>query len=148
MSTLHHFFVHFPVALLLVSAASDLAGVIFKREFFTQVAIFLLVLSALGGIAAAVSGNAAEAGLLEQELLATQVPAEMKAHTNWGNTMIWVILLVAVGRIFAKLEKKSWAEQGWLFPVINVLLAIAVVYTGWLGGRLTDGIFDYLQSLM
>ena len=136
------------MALLLIAALADLTGVIFKRLFFTQMAFLLFVLAALGATATAVSGNAAEANLLSLEALSSQVSGEMKSHTSWGNILIWVILAVAGGRGFAFLEKKPWATEGWLFPVPTSLLAIAVVYTGWLGGRLSAAIFDHLTTLI
>lgn len=148
MSLQHHFLVHFPVALLLVAGLADLIGVMLKRPNFTQMAFAMLMLGALGAIAAAVSGNGAEANLLSQEMIAIQVVDEMIAHTNWGNIMVWVILIVACGRAFAFLEKKPWATAGWLFPALTSLLAIAVIYTGWLGGKLSEAMFNYLKTLI
>ena len=148
MTSAHHFLVHFPVALLLVAALADLVGVSLKQKFFTQVAFLLLVLGALGGIAAAVSGNAAEAGLLGTAPVAEAVQDELTAHTRVGNVMIWMILAVVGGRGFAFLERNPWATRGLLFPILTTLLALAVVYTGLLGGRLSGAVYAFLIDLL
>ena len=137
VTQLHHFFVHFPIALMVVAAAADLGGVIARREFFTNMAFWLMGLAALGSVLAAVSGNGAEAALLGHESLNAAVQNELASHVNMGNVLIWVMLLAFIVRLFFLLEKRPLATSGWVFPAINTLLAAAVLYSGFSGGHLT-----------
>jgi len=147
MTPIHHFFVHFPIALLVVAALADLAGVALKRSILTRMAFILLVLAGIGGIPAAVTGNHAETNIRSQEALVADVQQELNAHVGWGNTLVWIILAVAASRVFFLLEKKPIAMEGWLFPVMTTLLAAAVLFTGLLGGQLSQTIFTAVRTL-
>ena len=70
---LHAMIVHFPVALVLVAFVSELAGIFLKKKFYQQVSLYILVLAALGAIAAFITGDIAgdgmDGGSLQQALV-------------------------------------------------------------------------------
>ena len=65
---LHAMAIHFPIALLCIGFLSAVISLFFRRDFFSQAAFYLLVLGALGSIAAYLSGNAAGEGIEEGAL--------------------------------------------------------------------------------
>lgn len=65
---LHAMAIHFPIALLCIGFLSAVISLFFRKDFFSQAAFYLLVLGALGSIAAYLSGNAAGEGIEEGAL--------------------------------------------------------------------------------
>ena len=60
---LHAMIVHFPIALLFVGFLFDLLSLATKKPSFKTAALYLLVLGAIGAVAAYLSGNAAGDGM-------------------------------------------------------------------------------------
>ncbi|NQV43224.1 MAG: hypothetical protein HQ506_12810 [Candidatus Marinimicrobia bacterium] len=147
MAELHPFFVHFPIAILIVAALFDFYGAIKNNQQHPRTAYTLQLMAGISAIFAAISGNLAETMLVAQEPLHQGVMASFQKHTSIGNAAVWIIILVAVGRTFAVLEKKEWALKGWVFPVISILLAGLILVTGLLGGALSRNILEYFRSI-
>ncbi len=147
MAELHPFFVHFPIAILLVAALFDLYGVIKSIPQHTWTAYVLQMMAGVSAIFAAISGNLAETLVVAEESLHQGVIASFEKHTSIGNATVWIIILVAVGRTFAVLEKKEWAVKGWVFPIVSIALAILILTTGLLGGALSRDILDYFRAI-
>ncbi|MCF6238693.1 MAG: hypothetical protein L3J79_07770 [Candidatus Marinimicrobia bacterium] len=143
MAELHPFLVHFPIALILVAFLFDLYGVARSHLNSTWTAFTLQIMAALSALLAAFSGNLAESSPAMQEVLVQGVADSLEAHISMGNTIVWIVVLVVLGRTFALLEKKKWATGGWLFPTLSLALAILVIYTGLLGGALSQDILQY-----
>jgi len=143
MAELHPFFVHFPIALLMVAALFDVHGAIRTLNQSTSTAYVLQLMAGVFAILAAFSGNLAETIVVTQEPLHQSVIASFDKHTSFGNALVWIIVLVAVGRTFAVLEKKEWAFRGWIFPVVSTGLALLVLATGLMGGELSRNILQY-----
>ncbi len=143
MAELHPFFVHFPIAILLVAALFDLYGVIKSIPQHTWTAYVLQMMAGVSAIFAAISGNLAETLVVAEESLYQGVITSFEKHTSLGNAAVWIIILVAVGRTFAVLEKKDWALKGWFFPAISTGLAMLILITGLLGGELSRQILAY-----
>ncbi len=143
----HHFFVHFPIVLLVLTALADGIALIRPAELYRRLALAFLGMAALAVVFAAVTGNTAE-GILQnlgrQEI--TAIPA-LSLHVRWGNGLTWLILAVALVRIFFVLEKREATLPHWVFPSISFLLALAVLYTGLLGGHLTAAIRSLLLQI-
>lgn len=128
---LHAMIVHFPVALVLVAFLSELAGLLLKKQFYQQATLYIIVLAALGAIAAFLTGDAAgdgmEGGSLQQAL---------EVHQEAATFTLWLTLAAAVAKIGLNLLKK---QMNWLKAVSFVLLLAAagsVALTGYLGGQL------------
>jgi len=143
MAALHPFFVHFPIAILVVTALFDVYGVISSIQQHTRTAFALQLMAGVSVILAAISGNMAETLVAGQELLHQGVVESFDKHIALGNAMVWIIVLTAVGRTFAVLEKKEWALKGWVFPSISIILAVLILVTGLLGGALSHEILQY-----
>jgi len=145
MAELHPFFVHFPIALLMVAALFDVYGAFRDLKQHMVTAHILQLIAAVSAILAAVTGNLSESVIVAQEALHQGVAEAFDAHVSWGNALVWVIVLVALGRTFAVLEKKTWPTQGWVFPLVSTGLAFLILITGLLGGDLSREILLYFQ---
>lgn len=146
MAALHPFFVHFPIAILVVAALFDLYGVTKSKQQHTWTAYTLQVMAAISVIFAAISGNRAENLVVAQEALNLGVAASFEKHISIANASVWIIILVVVGRTFAVLEKRAWAMKGWVFPVVSIALAVLILTTGLLGGALSRDILEYFRA--
>ncbi|NQV14761.1 hypothetical protein HQ531_04825 [bacterium] len=143
MAEFHPFFVHFPIALIMVAVLFDVFGTIKNQKQSRYVAFILQALGGLSAILAAFSGNLAESGFRKQVALTEAITNSFNAHISMGNITVWLILLLVAFRTFAILEKKTWAQSGWLFPIIGVGLAVLVLWTGLLGGKLSRDILQF-----
>lgn len=128
---LHAMIVHFPIALVLVAFVSELAGLFLKKNFYSQASLYLLILAALGAIAAFLTGNIAGSGMdggtLQQALSVHEQAAAI--------TLVLTIAAAGAKVALAFLKK----EMRWLKITAFVLLFAAagsVARTGYLGGQL------------
>jgi uncharacterized membrane protein len=128
---LHAMVVHFPIALLIVGFLSELIAFIFKKSFFRQAALYLLLIGTLGTIASYVVGNTAGEGIEESPLAKA-----MKLHEQAATIALWLTGFTAAVYLFIAFFKyqKSWAR------IASVVLFAAVIgsisRTGYLGGQL------------
>jgi len=143
MTDLHPFFVHFPIALLIVAVFFDFHGALKSMLSSTKTAFILQVTASIGALLAAISGNAVESKIVEQEKLFRGISEALTSHVSWGNATVWIILGVLLGRIFTMLEQKSWAPKVWVFSTLSLSLAILVLLTGLMGGKLSQEILQY-----
>ncbi len=128
---LHAMLVHFPIALLLVGFAAEIAGFITKKEFFHQVGFGLLLLGAAGAVLAYFTGDAAGEGL-EEGVLAQAVGL----HEAAAARTLWAVLLAMAVRLAmeATETRQFWARSGAL--VLYLIAVCATAQTAYLGGQL------------
>ncbi|HKJ42049.1 MAG TPA: DUF2231 domain-containing protein [Sunxiuqinia sp.] len=127
----HAMIIHFPIALLLAGFLSEILGLVTKREFFKQAAVFLLFLGALGAIVAYVSGNAAGEGIEEGPL---KNPLEL--HELAATVTIWLAIVTAMLRGTILLLKYNRRWLNWAFIILFTALSGSVAATGYFGGQL------------
>ena len=128
---LHAMIIHFPIALLMAGFFSEILGLITKKEFFKNAAIFLLFLGAIGAIAAYVSGNMAGDGIEEGPL---KNPLEL--HEQAATVTVWLSIVTALLRGIVLFFKYNRRWVNWVFIILFTALAGSVATTGYLGGQL------------
>ncbi len=143
MAELHPFFVHFPIALLLVALVFDLWGAFKKQTSPIKTAYSLQLTAAISALMAAISGNQAQNLIVKQAELLGSVSESLEAHTSLGNIAVWVIIIAALIRTFVMLEQKTWTPKVWVFVSMSLALAVLVLFTGFFGGELTHEILQY-----
>ncbi len=148
IAELHPFFVHFPVALVTVAALFDITGVVFNKRFFAKMGFAILLVAATTVIIVGLSGYAAEADLEKNVQILAAVADNLSLHATAGNLSVWLIVALGFFRLWAVLERKSWAFEGWFFPGLAFLLTIWVIYTGLLGSELTRAILAAYQMMI
>lgn len=123
--------VHFPIALLLAGFLSQVIGLVSKREFFRNAAIYLLFLGTIGSIAAYFSGDFAGEGIEEGPL-----EGPMELHEQVAGITLWLSIATALFSIGVFYFKSSMAWTRWLSTLLFAAVVGAVSYTGYLGGQL------------
>ena len=124
--------VHFPIALLIVGFLSDFVGLVAKREFLSKVGFYLLILGAVGIVAAYLSGDAAGEGLAEGGAL----KYALETHENAALLTVWLVGATALARIAMVVTKKFNGALRWI-PVLMFLAGVlSLARTGHYGGQL------------
>ncbi|RXG11661.1 putative membrane protein [Leeuwenhoekiella aestuarii] len=128
---LHAMLIHFPIALLLIGFITEAVALITKKHFFKNAAFYLLLLGALGTIAAYISGGYAGDGMTDGIL---QEPLEL--HEDAATITLWLAIGTALLRVAMHFlnYKKAWL-QGVSFLLFAVLVGF-IARTGYLGGEL------------
>lgn len=145
---LHPFFVHFPIALVTVAALFDVLGLFIHKTFFPRVGFTLLLVATVLAIVVGLSGYAAEAALEENIQILAAVADNLTQHATAGNLAVWGIVALGLFRLWSVLEQKTWALRGWIFPVLSLLLSLWVIYTGFMGGRLSRAVVAAYQAMI
>ena len=129
---LHPMIVHFPIALLISGFGFDVAGLFINRDAFTKAGFYLLLIGAVGTIAALLSGEAAGEGVAEQGPL----KIALERHEVAAEITVWLAATTASLRVILVLIKKY---KGYFMAGIVALYfatVVAVGLTGHYGGKL------------
>ncbi len=129
---LHAMIVHFPIALLFTGFLSDMIYLATKKQFFRTAGLYLLVLGALGTVAAYFTGSAAGEGMDD----GTSLGKAMELHED-AALLTMLISIVAAGFRVA-IEATSFKPK-WGYAASVVLFALVIgsaARTGFYGGEL------------
>jgi len=128
---LHAMIIHFPIALLMVGFFSEVIALFSKKEFFRYAAFYLLLLGALGAIAAYLTGSYAGEGIEEGPL-----KNPMELHEEAATITLWLAIITALFRavIFYFKYNRFWVR--WFGIILFATLVGSVARTGYLGGQL------------
>lgn len=127
-----------PAALLLVAVLFELTSLILRKPALRVVGFWTLVIGAVGGALAVISGLQAEEHIAHGEA----VHRVMETHETLGLTTLGIFAVVAIWRILRE-TRMAGAERA-------VVLALSLVGTGFLlatasyGGRL---VFDHAAGI-
>ncbi len=129
---LHAMIVHFPIALLFAGFLSDLISLTTKKPFFRTAGLYLLVLGALGAVAAYFTGSAAGEGMDD----GTGLGKAMELHEDAALLTMILSLVAATFRVAIEATKFK-PKWGYAVSVVLFALVIAsVARTGFYGGEL------------
>lgn len=128
---LHAMIIHFPIALLMAGFLSEVIALFSKKEFFSNVAFYLLLLGALGASAAYLTGSYAGEGIEEGPL-----KNPMELHEEAATITLWLAIVTALFRVIIYYFKynRSWTK--WVGIILFTALVGSVARTGYLGGQL------------
>ncbi len=135
-SPLHPAIVHFPIVLILVGTVIALASIFVRRWHLPWIAASLLILGAVGTVAATWSGEE------DEEILgAISDPAEelLEEHEEWGE-ITRNLSLIAAFMAIATIATSRFVSVSRGFGIVAALFALgasyAVLETGHYGGQL------------
>lgn len=128
---LHAMIIHFPIALLMAGFFSEVLSLFIKKEFFSQTALYLLVLGTLGAIVAYLTGRSAGEGIEEGPL-----KISMDLHEQAATITLWLAIITASYRVVITIFKYKNSFAKWTGFFLFALLIGAVTRTGYLGGQL------------
>jgi uncharacterized membrane protein len=127
-----------PIALLLGAALFDVLAIASKRESFRLVSFWMLVLGAVGGVAAVVSGLQAEEHISHGDA----VHRVMETHETLGLVTLGIFGLLALWRIVRERRMRPGERTA---AVILTLVGAGVLFaTGLYGGRL---VFEHAAGI-
>lgn len=132
LTHLHPMIVHFPIALLIVGFLSETVGLIFRKEFFTNVGFYLLILGTLGVVAAYLSGNFAGEGVTE----AGALKQALETHEDAAALTLWLMIGAALVRIAMVLSKKYVGFYRLIALGLFLVGVLSIARTGFYGGEL------------
>lgn len=132
LTHLHPMIVHFPIALLIVGFITDLVSLFLKQDFWEKAGLYLLILGALGTIAALLSGEQAGSGIAEQGLLKQAI----EQHEGAADLAVWLISATAIIRIALILWKKYTGAFKIAALILFFISVGAIARTGYYGGKL------------
>ncbi len=132
LTHLHPMIVHFPIALLITGFLSDIAGLATKREFFSQAGFLMLVLGALGLVAAYFTGEQAGDAIIETGAL----KQALEIHEDSATLTLWAVIVATAFRIFLVLFKKYAGALKMVSLTLVFLSVLALARTGYYGGEL------------
>ncbi len=128
---LHAMIIHFPIALLMAGFLAEIIALFNKKEFFKNAAMFLLLLGALGAIAAYLSGSSAGEGIEEGPL---KIP--MEQHELAAQITLWLAIVTALFQVVIFFFKYNRLWTKWAVIILFTALVGSVSVTGYLGGQL------------
>ena len=133
---LHPLTVHFPVALLLTGALCDAAGILFRRDLFLKLGYLLLLLGALGAIAAALTGDTAAE-------VARKIPGireDLDLHDDLATAAVWLSVTLALFRTHLTFKKRFTGAFRLAYLFTALAAAALTAASGYTGGRL---VYEY-----
>jgi uncharacterized membrane protein len=129
---LHPAVIHFPIALTMVALLLDLVSRHPRARSLEPGGALLMVLAALGGIAATLTGQVAE----EDAVVPRAAKALLERHEELGEIAMWVLIAVALVRLVLAWRGAFRGVLAWLYLVLALGTAAAVGYQGYIGGEL------------
>lgn len=127
-----------PAALLLVAALFELLALATRRESFRQVSFWTLIVGAIGGVAAVLSGLQAEENISHGDA----VHRVMETHELLGFITLGIFGVLAVWRIWR--ERKMGTTERALALALALGGAGVLIATANYGGRL---VFDHAAGI-
>lgn len=134
--SVHPLIVHFPIALLLTSILADLLGLLRPGSVFKEIAFFLLILGAVGAIAAGVSGDRASETVAPLPALREAV----EQHEDFGTGTIWLFLALLLARLYLVTKGRFVSIFRTTYLLISLIAGGLLMATGYSGGRL---VYEY-----
>lgn len=127
-----------PAALLLVAALFELLALATRKESFRQASFWTLIVGAIGGVAAVLSGLQAEESIAHGDA----VHRVMKTHERLGYITLAIFGVLAVWRVWR--ERRMGTTERALALALSLGGAGVVIATAVYGGRL---VFDHAAGI-
>ena len=130
IQNIHPLFVHFPIALVLVTLLFEVLWWLNKKESFRQTATYLLYLSAVAAIAAVITGYIASSGL------GHDAPGHDFVHEH-RDLMYWMTGLLVATTLLVLFVRSLRVGKARRFLILPLLLVSGLLMLGAdKGGRL------------
>jgi uncharacterized membrane protein len=129
---LHPAIVHFPLALAMGAFLMALAARHRRLSTWDSPAVFLLVLAAVGSVAAVLTGDAAH----DAAVIPTAAAALVARHEQVGTLAMWVLVGLAAVRLLLAWGRLWRGALAWVFVMLIGASAALVLFNGHLGGQM------------
>lgn len=136
LADLHPLVVHFPVALFIVYALTEIIGIVNKSDKMLFTAHYLLLLGVVTAVGAVLTGNqAGEAAKLAAGTIGNYEEL-IESHETFATITLWFFLFVLIFRTYLVLKKKFVGRIRYLFILFAIIGSILIIETGYRGGEL------------
>lgn len=123
LPSIHPALVHFPIALAATALLADLFSVLVPRwKSSFDVAVWMYVLAAIGGIASFLSGRNAAASV---GAISVAAESALSAHADLALTTVVLLQLTAALRLFGWFLRRSNRRAGGIVIAVSILAMIA-----------------------
>ena len=130
----HYIFVHFPIALVIMTGVAELIRSIRKDAVHERTANFLLIFALLFLFPTIGTGL-----LLEDSGVVT---LENQLTFEWHESLAYTTLALAIVTVFFRF----WLGRGFLYFTFLTLLIFSVIFTAHFGGVMAFDSLSYLPS--
>jgi uncharacterized membrane protein len=141
MENVHPLIVHFPIALFTAGFVVDVVGYMLKKDLLKNAGLVMVVLGAVGAVAANLSGRQAEE--IVEKFLSHAGEEALESHETFGNITVFVLPAAAVLNLFGafiiKGKKRAARVLLGCYFAVGLLGLIMVTATGYKGGHLVYG---------
>jgi len=136
---MHGAVTHFPVALLITSAAYDVGAIVLRKPAWRAASLWMLLAAAILALPALLSGAMTGEAMFGSSGPAPAVYTSHRAAA-FATTVLAILLLAWRGATRDNLEKGALGVS----VILSVLVAGSVGYTGFLGGKM---VFQGIEPL-
>lgn len=137
LAGLHPQVIHFPIALLFIYSFLEILNVIFKKDYFSNMAFIILALGIITAVAAVLTGNQAQEVAEIWEGKGALIPfGAISEHENYATITLWYYIALAFLRVYFVVRKKFVGKIKYLFVLLSLFGAILIYETGKEGGKL------------
>ncbi|MGE5237139.1 MAG: DUF2231 domain-containing protein [Acidobacteriota bacterium] len=133
---LHPAIIHFPIVLALVAFLFEALARHPRGRSLESAAVVLVVLAALGAVAAVVTGNMAH----DEAVIPAGARAILEQHEELGEQAMWVLIVLATTRVILAWRRRFTGWLPWVYLLLAAVAAGMVSYNGRLGGEM---VFDH-----
>ncbi len=137
LSKLHPLIVHFPVAFFVLYFILETTGAVFKKEYFTKTAVFVLGLGVLTSLLAVLTGNQAHEAVKNvfsnKNIIINEI---INRHENFATLSLWYFTILFFIRIYLSIKNKFDYKYGYLFILLGAIGCVLILYAGYYGGIL------------
>ena len=132
LAPFHPAIVHMPIALIIVGALFEVAGIALDREWWRKAAFAMLVVGVLGAGLAVLSGRAAEENVERQGISKHAI----ESHEQMAFLTLWLGLSAIVARATSH-RFGAWREMvARLALLLHLATGVTVGVAGYRGGLL------------
>jgi uncharacterized membrane protein len=139
-SHIHPMLVHFPIALIMAGFLFDVIFLVFKKEqCLSKAGLYLMILGTLGAGVALASGY-----------LFTNAPSDgevvnvYNSHRTGALVTTIIMFISSIVRVYIVTSKKEETSLKWVSFGLYLLGAVAVSFTGFMGGTM---VYKYFLGL-
>jgi uncharacterized membrane protein len=124
LQNLHFIFIHFPIALLIVSFLFDFFASVLKKKELHTAGLITLIFGTIGAIASVLTGPEEERNPL------------LHLHENFAHLTMILYIVLSIVRLGLLWWKKREIGRNPVFLVVSLAGVLLVSYTGHLGGEM------------
>lgn len=117
----HPLIIHFPIVLIVLAVTIDFINLYFRQIWVRKSVVSLYLLSALGVIAAYLSGKQAA----DSVQIAPQAISVLNNHADWAEITVWFVVVYSLIRLIVAIKK--WDQRNTV-KLLSVLIAAPALF--------------------